>query len=219
MVLQRRAKIVCTLGPATASAERIGQLIDAGMNVARLNLSHGNRQEHAELLGHVRAESAKRGVHVALLADLQGPKIRLGKFVEGTHELEQGAIFIITMEEIVGDSSRASTTYKGLAHDCAAGDVLLIDDGKVRLQVSKIEGNEIYTIVRTGGAISNSKGINAPGSSLSVPALSEKDIADLEWALAAGADIIALSFVRTSEDIRGVHEVLDRLNIHVPVVA
>ena len=219
MVLQRRAKIVCTLGPATASAERIGALIDAGMNVARINLSHGDRREHEELLHHVRTESIKRGLHVALLADLQGPKIRLGKFVEGTHELAQGSNFVITMDEIIGNNSRASTTYKGLARDCTAGDILLIDDGKVRLQVSKIEGNDIHTVVRTGGLISNNKGINAPGSSLSVPALSEKDVADLEWALGAGVDIIALSFVRTADDIRGVHEVMDRLNVRIPVIA
>ncbi len=219
MVLHRRAKIVCTLGPATASAQSIGQLIDAGMNVARLNLSHGSRTEHEELLRHVRIESARRGAHVALLADLQGPKIRLGKFVDGTHELKQGANFVITVQEIVGDSSRASTTYKGLARDCTPGDVLLIDDGKVRLQVSKIEGDEIFTVVRTGGFISNSKGINAPGSSLSVPALSEKDLADLEWALNSGVDIVALSFVRTADDIRGAHAVMDRLNIRIPVIA
>ena len=133
------------------------------------------------------------------MADLQGPKIRLGKFVDGTHELKQGANFVITVQEIVGDRSRASTTYKGLARDCTPGDVLLIDDGKVRLQVSKIEGDEIFTVVRTGGFISNSKGINAPGSSLSVPALSEKDLADLEWALNSGVDIVALSFVNRKQ--------------------
>jgi pyruvate kinase len=219
MALQRRAKIVCTLGPATSSAEQIGALIDAGMNVARLNLSHGNRSEHEELLRHVRAESEKRGAYVAVLADLQGPKIRLGKFVEGVHELKNGASFIITMEEIIGDSSRASSTYKDLAKDCTAGDILLIDDGKVRLQVSKIEGSEIFTTVRNGGLISNNKGINAPGSSLSVPALSPKDITDLEWALGAGVDLIALSFVRTSEDIEGVHAVMDRLKKRIPVIA
>ncbi|MEY3101017.1 MAG: hypothetical protein RL435_163, partial [Actinomycetota bacterium] len=148
-----------------------------------------------------------------------GPKIRLGKFVEGTHELAQGSNFVITMDEIIGNNLRASTTYKGLARDCTAGDILLIDDGKVRLQVSKIESNDIHTVVRTGGLISNNKGINAPGSSLSVPALSEKDVADLEWALGVGVDIIALSFVRTADDIRGVHAVMDRFNVRIPVIA
>lgn len=219
MSAQRRAKIVCTLGPATSSAERIGQLIDAGMNVARLNLSHGTRVQHEELLHYVRSESKKRAAYVAVLADLQGPKIRLGKLVDGEHRLEPGAHFVITTDEIVGDSTRASTTYKGLARDCATGDTLLIDDGKVTLQISKITETEIFTVVRNGGVISSSKGINAPGSSLSVPALSEKDIADLEWGLRAGVDVIALSFVRSGSDISGVHEVMNRVGIRVPVIA
>ena len=219
MNVQRRAKIVCTLGPATASAERIGQLIDAGMNVARVNLSHGTRSEQEELLRNVRSESARRGAYVAVLADLQGPKIRLGKFIDGAHRLEEGDTFIITTEEIVGDSSRASTTYRGLAQDCTPGDTLLIDDGKIVLQISKIVGNEIFTIVRNGGEISNSKGINAPGSSLSVPALSEKDVSDLEWALTAGVDLVALSFVRSGADIEDVHRVMSRIGKYLPVIA
>ena len=219
MSAQRRAKIVCTLGPATASAERIGQLIDAGMNVARLNLSHGERDQHMQLLENVRSESRRRGAYVAILADLQGPKIRLGKLTEGEHLLRDGAPFVITTDEIVGDSSRASTTYKGLPKDCAAGDILLIDDGKVSLQISKISGDEIFTVVRNGGPISSSKGINAPGSSLSVPALSEKDLMDLEWALNAGVDLVALSFVRNGSDVAGVHAVMDRLGVRVPVIA
>ena len=219
MSAQRRAKIVCTLGPATASAERIGQLIDAGMNVARLNLSHGERDHHKQLLESVRSESRRRGAYVAILADLQGPKIRLGKLTEGEHLLRDGAPFVITTDEIVGDSSRASTTYKGLPKDCAAGDILLIDDGKVSLQISKISGDEIFTVVRNGGPISSSKGINAPGSSLSVPALSEKDLMDLEWALNAGVDLVALSFVRSGSDVAGVHAVMDRLGVRVPVIA
>lgn len=193
--------------------------MDAGMNVARLNLSHGERAQHAQLLEIVRSESRRRGSYVAVLADLQGPKIRLGKLAEGTHLLNEGSTFIITTEEIVGDSSRASTTYKGLPGDCTAGDVLLIDDGKVALQISKIAGSEIFTIVRNGGPIGSSKGINAPGSSLSVPALSEKDIADLEWALSAGVDLIALSFVRSASDINGVHEVMKRVGVRAPVIA
>ena len=219
MSVHRRAKIVCTLGPATSSAERIGQLIDAGMNVARLNLSHGARNEHEELLRSIRSESARRGAYVAVLADLQGPKIRLGKFVEGVHRLTEGSTFIITTEEIVGDSSRASTTYKGLPGDCTAGDILLIDDGKISLQISKIVGGEIFTVVRNGGEISNNKGINAPSSSLSVPALSEKDVQDLEWALRAGVDLVALSFVRAGSDIEDVHQVMARVGVRVPVIA
>lgn len=219
MSVQRRAKIVCTLGPATSSAEQIGKLIDAGMNVARVNLSHGSRAEHDQLLKNVRSESARRGAYIAVLADLQGPKIRLGKFAEGIHRLTEGATFIITTEEIVGNSSRATTTYQGLPADCAAGDTLLIDDGKILLQISKIVGNEIFTIVRNGGEVSNNKGINAPGSSLSVPALSEKDVADLEWALQTGVDLVALSFVRAGADIEDVHHVMDRIGVRVPVIA
>ena len=215
----RRAKIVCTLGPATSSAERIGQLIDAGMNVARINLSHGDREQHNALLQNVREEAKKRGAFVAVLADLQGPKIRLGKLAEGDHHLEVGANFIITTDEIVGDASRASTTYSGLAKDCTAGDTLLIDDGKIQLQISKISDNDIFTVVRNGGSISSNKGINAPGSSLSVPALSTKDVSDLEWALRAGVDVVALSFVRSSSDIDLVHEVMDRVGTRIPIIA
>jgi pyruvate kinase len=219
MSAQRRAKIVCTLGPATCSAERIGQLIDAGMNVARLNLSHGTHALHVELLANVRSESKRRGAFVALLADLQGPKIRLGKLLAGEHILFEGDTFVITTEEILGDSARASTTYQGLAADCAPGDTLLIDDGKITLQISKVVNEEIFTVVRNGGPISSSKGINAPGSSLSVPALSEKDLIDLEWALLAGVDLIALSFVRHGSDIAGVHQVMDRVGVRIPVIA
>lgn len=215
----RRAKIVCTLGPATNSYEKVLELVRAGMDVARLNLSHGSHEQAAELLEHTRRAAVDAGKAVGVLADLQGPKIRLGKFVEGEHLLRDGDRFTITVDDILGDASRASTTHKGLTSDVAVGDTLLIDDGNVRLRAVEVTLTEVVTVVEVGGAISNNKGINLPGANVSVPALSEKDIADLRWALRAGVDFIALSFVRDPDDVIGVHRVMDEEGIRLPVIA
>ena len=175
----RRAKIVCTMGPAVESPEKAAALIAAGMNVARLNLSHGDYSEHQKRLDLVRkaADDAKRPV--AILVDLQGPKIRLGRFASGPHELKRGDILTITTDEIVGTKERVSTTYKGLPGDCKAGDLVLIDDGKVSVEVVEVKGNDVVTRCVEPGPISNSKGINLPGVAVSIPALSEKDMEDL----------------------------------------
>ena len=215
----RRAKIVCTMGPAVESVEKVSELIRAGMNVARLNLSHGGYEEHQNRLDLVRAEAARVKQPVAIMVDLQGPKIRLGRFENGPHELVRGDIFTITTDDIAGDKSRVSTTYKGLPGDCKAGDLILIDDGKVTVQVIEVKGSDVITKVIEPGFVSNNKGINLPGVAVSVPAMSEKDIEDLRWGLKAGADFIALSFVRSAKDIDDVHKIMDEVGHRIPVIA
>ena len=215
----RRAKIVCTLGPAVNTPEKVRQLIEAGMNMARLNLSHGSYEEHQARLDMVRTAAREQGQAVAILVDLQGPKIRLGRFAAGPHELARGDIFTITTDEVEGTKERVGTTYKGLPSDCKPGDRILIDDGKVTVEVVEVKNNDVVTKVIEPGTVSNNKGINLPGVAVSVPALSEKDIEDLRWGLSAGADFIALSFVRNAEDITGVHEIMDEMGIRVPVIA
>jgi len=215
----RRAKIVCTLGPAVESPEKVRELIAAGMNMARLNLSHGGYEEHQNRLDQVRAAAAEAGVPIAILVDLQGPKIRLARFKDGPHDLARGDVFTITTDEIEGTKERVGTTYKGLPGDCKAGDRILIDDGKVTVEVTAVKGNDVITKVIEPGAVSNNKGINLPGVAVSVPALSEKDMDDLRWGLRAGADFIALSFVRNADDIKDVHRIMDEEGIRVPVIA
>ena len=215
----RRAKIVCTMGPAVESPEKVRELIAAGMNMARLNLSHGGYEEHQSRLNEVRAAAKEAGKPVAILVDLQGPKIRLARFKAGPHDLSRGDKFTITTDEVEGPKERVGTTYKGLPGDCKPGDRILIDDGKVTVEVTEVKGNDVVTKVIEPGAVSNNKGINLPGVAVSVPALSEKDKEDLRWGLNAGADFIALSFVRSAEDIVDVHKIMDEVGIRVPVIA
>ena len=207
------------MGPAVESPEKVRALIAAGMNMARLNLSHGGYEEHQSRLDQVRAAAAEAGKPVAILVDLQGPKIRLARFTAGPHDLARGDIFTITTDEIEGTKERVGTTYKGLPGDCKAGDRILIDDGKVTVEVIEVKGNDVVTKVIEPGAVSNNKGINLPGVAVSVPALSEKDMDDLRWGLRAGADFIALSFVRSAGDIVDVHRIMDEVGIRVPVIA
>jgi pyruvate kinase len=189
------------------------------MNMARLNLSHGGYDEHQNRLDRVRAAAAEAGVPIAILVDLQGPKIRLARFTDGPHDLARGDIFTITTDEVEGTKDRVGTTYKGLPGDCKAGDRILIDDGKVTVEVVEVKGNDVVTRVIEPGAVSNNKGINLPGVAVSVPALSEKDMDDLRWGLKVGADFIALSFVRNADDIKDVHRIMDEEGIRVPVIA
>jgi len=215
----RRAKIVCTLGPAVESPEKVKELIAAGMNMARLNLSHGSYEEHQGRLDRVRSAAKEAGKAVAVLVDLQGPKIRLGRFENGPHELARGDVFTITTDEIAGTKERVGTTYKGLPGDCKAGDRILIDDGRVTVEVLEVKGNDVITKCIQPGFVSNNKGINLPGVAVSVPAMSEKDEDDLRWGLRAGADFIALSFVRNAADVKVVHAIMDEVRIRVPVIA
>ncbi|GAA4953998.1 pyruvate kinase [Uniformispora flossi] len=215
----RRAKIVCTLGPATNSYEQIRTLVDAGMDVARFNLSHGSYAEHEERYHRVRKASDESGRSVGILMDLQGPKIRLGNFAEGPVLLERGDEFTITTDEVPGDRNEVSTTYKGLPGDVAKGERILVDDGRVTLEVTDVEGPRVHTMVIEGGMVSDHKGLNLPGVAVSVPALSDKDMEDLRWALRLRCDLIALSFVRSAADIEEVHRIMDEIGYHVPVIA
>ena len=215
----RRAKIVCTLGPAVESPEKVRELIAAGMNMARLNLSHGSYEEHQGRLDRVRAAAKESGKAISVLVDLQGPKIRLARFENGPHELARGDIFTITTDDVPGTKERVGTTYKGLPGDCKAGDRILIDDGKVTVEVVEVKGNDVVTKCIQPGFVSNNKGINLPGVAVSVPAMSEKDEDDLRWGLRAGADFIALSFVRNAADIKDVHAIMEEVGIRVPVIA
>jgi pyruvate kinase len=215
----RRAKIVATLGPATSSYEAIRAIIEAGVDVARMNLSHGSYDVHEAVYANVRKAADDLRKPVAVMVDLQGPKIRLGKFEAGPYELREGDIFTITTEEIVGNQEISGTTFKGLPNDVKPGDPLLIDDGKVGLRVVSIDGPRVKTEVVVPGAVSNNKGINLPGVAVNVPALSEKDEADLRWGLRLGADYIALSFVRNAKDIDRVHEIMAEEGRKVPVIA
>jgi pyruvate kinase len=218
--MTRRAKIVCTMGPATSSEQGIAALLDAGMNVARMNFSHGDHADHQVIYDRLRTAATSAGKALAILADLQGPKIRLGRFADGPHDWPTGDRVTITVDDIIGTRERVSTTYQGLAQDARPGDRLLIDDGKVGLVVTGVEGNDVHCTVTEGGPVSNNKGISLPGMNVSVPALSEKDIADLKFALSLGVDVVALSFVRSPADVKLVHEVMDEVGAHrVPVIA
>jgi pyruvate kinase len=210
---------VCTLGPATSSAERIKELVEAGMDVARLNLSHGSYAEHEQIYRRVREAADESGHGVGVFVDLQGPKIRLGNFKEGSTRIQTGQSFVITTSEVDGDNEIASTTYQGLPGDVGPGDQILIDDGKVRLRVTEVEGDKVHTIVVTGGRISDHKGINLPGVPVSVPAMSEKDIEDLRWGLHLTVDFIALSFVRSGKDVEDVRKVMREEGVLLPVIA
>ena len=218
--MTRRAKIVCTLGPATATAEKVGDLLRAGMNVARLNFSHGTHQDHKQVYDLVRNAAAESGAPIGILADLQGPKIRLGSFATGPTEWRTGDVVRITVEDVQGTHDRVSTTYTGLADDAKPGDRLLIDDGKVGLSVTRVDGPDVVCDVTEGGPVSDHKGVSLPGMDVSVPALSDKDKADLEFALQLGVDFIALSFVRSPADIDQVHQIMDRVGRgRLPVIA
>ena len=215
----RRAKIVCTLGPALSSYDKLSEAISAGLNVARLNMSHGDHDVHTTNFNNVRRASQDLNKNVAILADIQGPKIRLETFANGSEMLEPGDIFKITTEDVPGTKEICGTTYKGLPGDVRPGDLLLIDDGKVRLEATEVSATTVTTRVVIGGKVSDHKGINIPNAAVSVPALTEKDEKDLRWALRTGVDIIALSFVRSGDDILRVHEIMEEEGLKLPVIA
>ncbi|PZF29806.1 pyruvate kinase [Curtobacterium sp. MCPF17_051] len=215
----RRAKIVSTLGPATSDYETVKEIIEAGVDVARLNLSHGDYSVHEANYVNVRRAAEELGKPVAILVDLQGPKIRLARFADGPHDLAVGDIFTITTEDVPGSKEICGTTFKGLPQDVKPSDPLLIDDGRVRLRVLDTDGVRVRTEVVVPGTVSNNKGINLPGVAVNVPALSEKDEADLRWAIRQGADLIALSFVRNASDVVRAHEIMDEEGKRLPVIA
>jgi pyruvate kinase len=215
----RRARIVCTLGPATARFETIVELIEAGMDVARLNMSHGTWDVHQQLFEMVREADRKVGRPVAIMADLQGPKIRLGTIAGDRTTLEDGATFVLDDDPAPGTARRASTSHPTLAEDVRTGDTLYIDDGRIELRVTKVDAGAVVTEVVVGGEISNRKGVNLPSTRLKLPVLNDKDRLDLENALTAGADWIALSFVRRALDAQIVRENMRHIGILRPIVA
>ena len=215
----RRAKIVATLGPASSSYDQLRAIIEAGVDVARMNLSHGSYDVHEQIYRDVRKAASDLDKPVGVFVDLQGPKIRLTKFKDGPVKLEKGATFKITTDEIEGDVDICGTTFKGLPGDIKVGDFLLIDDGKVKLRAVAVSDTTVTTEVEIPGLVSNNKGINLPGVAVNVPALSEKDEADLRWGLKLGVDMVALSFVRNASDIDRVHEIMREEGRKVPVIA
>jgi len=215
----RQAKIVCTLGPATSTPDDVASLVAAGMDVARLNMSHGSQDGHLAVYQRVRAASDESGHSVGVLADLQGPKIRLGTFQAGPVRLRPGQEFTISVRPVPGDEHEASTTYPGLAGDVRAGDTVLVDDGRVVLEVQAARGGRIRTRVITGGLVSDHKGLNLPGVQVSVPALTAKDQADLRWALRLRADMIALSFVQGPADAGPARKIMDETGVRLPLIA
>ncbi|GAA1961006.1 pyruvate kinase [Nocardioides panacihumi] len=215
---------MCTLGPAVGTERRIKELVYAGMDIARLNMSHGAHEDHAERYRQVREASDASGKSVGILADLQGPKIRLETFKPTSDGskwlLRRGQAWTITVRDVEGDDTICGTTYKGLPGDVSVGDTLLIDDGKIRLRVTGVvDGTDVLTEVLVGGPVSNNKGINLPGVAVSVPALSEKDIDDLRFALRLGVDYIALSFVRNAQDAEDVRKIMREVGISLPIIA
>lgn len=215
----RHAKIVATFGPATAGYEKTRELIEAGVDVVRVNMSHGDYSVHEATYNTVREVAQDLRQAVGIFADLQGPKIRLGRFVDGPHYLAEGDRFTITTRDVEGTQEICSTTLKTLTQDVEPGDSLLIDDGKITLRAVEVTDTDVVTEVEVPGQVSNNKGINLPGVAVSVPALSEKDEEDLRWALRTGFDMVALSFVRDAADIEAVHRIMDEEGRRVPVIA
>jgi pyruvate kinase len=217
--MSARAKIVCTLGPATSSPELIKALVAAGLDVARLNMSHGEHDTHRAAYDAVRAACDANGRSVGVLVDLQGPKIRLGRFASGPVILAAGQEFTITGEDVPGDHSEVSVSYPGLAGDVWPGTRLLVDDGRLVLEVTAVQGTRIRTRVLVGGTVSDHKGLNLPGVRVSVPALTSKDAEDLRWALALRADMIALSFVQGPKDAEPAREIMEEAGVRLPLIA
>jgi pyruvate kinase len=217
--MSRRAKIVATLGPASSSPEQITELVAAGLDVARLNMSHGTRESHLQVYRAVRAASDEAGRSVGVLVDLQGPKIRLGTFAAGQVQLKPGHFFTITADDVPGDDMLASTTFPGLADDVRPGDQILVDDGRVVLEVLTARSGRVRTRVLVGGLVCDHKGLNVPAVRLSVPALSAKDEQDLRWALGLRADMIALSFVQSPADAAPVRKIMEQAGAPLPLIA
>ncbi|GLV48151.1 pyruvate kinase [Thermus sp. LT1-2-5] len=219
MGLFKRTKIVATLGPASSTKEVIRALAEAGVDVFRLNFSHGTPEDHKKRVALVREVEKELGKTLAILQDLQGPKIRVGRFKQGRVELKAGQPFILTRKPVEGDETQVSLTYRGLPEDVVPGQILLLDDGRIRLRVERVVGDEIHTVVEVGGVLSDHKGINVPGADLSIPALSEKDIQDLALGAELGVDWVAVSFVRTRDDLLLARHYLSRYGSRAKLMA
>lgn len=216
----RKTKIVCTIGPASESLENLKKLIHAGMNVCRLNFSHGDFEEHGSRIKNIRQAVKETGKNVAILLDTKGPEIRTGKLKEEPIELVQDETLVLTTEEILGDKNRISITYKDLPRDVQAGSTILIDDGLIGLTVTAIQGNDIVTRIVNGGTIKSKKGVNVPGVKISLPGITEKDANDIVFGIEQGVDFIAASFVRKASDVLEIRELLEKHNAnHIQIIS
>ena len=216
---QRRTKIVATLGPASSDSKTLERMIEAGLDVVRMNFSHGTAAEHKKRVELVRALARKAGRAVGVLVDLQGPKIRIGKFSEGRVTLQAGESFVLDAEQDIGDVHGVGLDYKNLPNDVRTGDTLLLDDGRVVLGVSRVHGSRISTVVEMGGVLSNNKGINRRGGGLTAPALTEKDMRDIQTAAELKADFLGVSFPRSGADIRWARDLMHKAGGNSLIVA
>ncbi|MBF8248284.1 MAG: pyruvate kinase [Bacteroidetes bacterium] len=215
-------KIICTIGPASESVDVLVQLIEAGMDVARLNFSHGTYDQHLQVIEHVKEASRRTGEYVTILQDLSGPKIRTGILKNGAEELKTGDLFTFTIEDVSGDGHRVSTTYDRLPADVNIGDTILVDDGKMKFSVVSKTNKDVACKIVNGGRLSNKKGMNLPGVKISVPSHTDKDVEDLKFGLKNDVDYVALSFVRAADDLRQLRDVIIRevqKGKRVPIVA
>ncbi|MFD0962271.1 pyruvate kinase [Paenibacillus chungangensis] len=216
----RKTKIVCTIGPSSESLENTKKLIQAGMNVARLNFSHGDFEEHGNRIKNIRLANAELGTSVAVLLDTKGPEIRLGKLKEEPIELVQGEAVTLTTEEILGDRTRIPVTYDNLPNDLSPGSTVLIDDGLIGLQVERIEGTEVHCRIINSGSIKSKKGVNVPGVKISLPGITEKDAGDIVFGIQSGIDFIAASFVRKASDVLEIRELLEKHHAsHIGIIS
>ncbi|RED96644.1 pyruvate kinase [Marinoscillum furvescens] len=217
--LFKKTKIVATIGPASRNKETLRELIKAGANVFRLNFSHGSHEDHQSTIQMVRELNEELGANVALLQDLQGPKIRVGKVENDGVPIAPGQPLIITTEEMLGTSEKVSTVYEGIVNDVKPGDTILIDDGNIELKTIKVDGNNVHTEVVHGELLKSRKGINLPNSNVSAPSMTEKDIEDLEFAFQFDLEWVALSFVRKASDIIDIKERIKKAGINTKVIA
>ena len=216
----KKTKIVCTLGPASDKEEILRELVKNGLNVCRFNFSHGSHEEHKERMDLVKKVRKDLNQQVAILLDTKGPEIRTGNFEDPEVLLEEGQEFTITMNEVMGNKNICTVSYKGLVNDVVCGDTILIDDGLVGLRVQEINGDDILCIVENSGIVKNHKGVNVPGVKINLPALTEKDIKDIEFGISQGIDYIAASFVRKSSDVLAIREVLEKNNAtHIQIIS
>ena len=217
--MTKRTKIIATIGPAVSSSATIAKLIRAGMDAARLNFSHGDRKDHTLRFKLIRQEAAKAGRHIAIIQDLQGPKLRVGAMRNDAVPLKRGETITLTTKKVMGTSSLASVTYPRLTKDLKIGDVILLDDGRLELRVTKRSANALSCRIVRGGILKSHKGVNLPGAQLSLPSLSKKDKEDLRFGVQQGVDYIALSFVRTANDVIQTRTFIQSLGASIPIIA
>ena len=215
----RKTKIICTIGPASESEEKLREIMLAGMNVARFNFSHGSHEEHKKKYDRIKKLRDELEIPVAVMLDTKGPEIRLKDFKDGRTELVAGQKFTLTSREVEGTNEEVSITYKELTNDCRKGMTILLDDGLIELSVEEVSDTDIVCTVVNGGPISNKKGVNVPGAELTMPYLSEQDRSDIEFGCEQGFDFVAASFVRTKEDVMAIREILDSKNSHMQIIA